>query len=285
MNYKVVETCTVTDEEIGFMLREGVAAGHIPLAETAIVEMALRLGDRRIGALMTPRTQVEFLDLDDPEEETRRQIRESAYSRFPVLQGGTHQLAGIVQVAQNRPEAGATGKQASRFAGRELHRILFGQIHPSQLGQLHELAFHHVLGEFNQHIEDLEIALSQRHLKRLHVQPVPCQDAAVIAPAGIGRGTPAAGIGAIDYVIVDQCGAVDQFYDGPQTDRASSPIARIPRRKKQQGRTQPLPPALQQITRDLRHRFDGRAILERKLLLDLDQVIANEIENFLRRQK
>src|SRR5580704_19688340 len=37
----------VTDEEITFMLREGVATGHIPLAETAIVEMALRLGDRR----------------------------------------------------------------------------------------------------------------------------------------------------------------------------------------------------------------------------------------------
>ncbi len=88
----------VTDEEIGFMLREGVATGHIPLAETAIVEMALRLGDRRIGALMTPRTQIEFLDLEDAEEEIRRRIRDSAYSRFPVLQGGTHQLAGIVQV-------------------------------------------------------------------------------------------------------------------------------------------------------------------------------------------
>ena len=88
----------VTDEEIGFMLREGVAAGHIPMGETAIVEMALRLGDRRIGALMTPRTQIEFLDLDDHEEEIRRRIRDSAYSRFPVLQGGTHQLAGIVQV-------------------------------------------------------------------------------------------------------------------------------------------------------------------------------------------
>ena len=46
----------VTDEEIGFMLREGVAAGHIPQAETAIVEMALRLGDRRVSAVMTPRT-------------------------------------------------------------------------------------------------------------------------------------------------------------------------------------------------------------------------------------
>lgn len=92
------EPVPVTDEEISFMLREGVAAGHIPLGETAIVEMALRLGDRRIGALMTPRTQIEFLDIDDAEEELRRQIRDSAYSRFPVLQGGTHQLAGIVQV-------------------------------------------------------------------------------------------------------------------------------------------------------------------------------------------
>ncbi len=92
------EPSAVTDEEIGFLLREGVAAGHIPLAETAIVEMALRLGDRRVSAVMTPRTQIEFLDLDDPLDEIRRHIRESAFSRFPVVQGGTHQLVGIVQV-------------------------------------------------------------------------------------------------------------------------------------------------------------------------------------------
>jgi putative hemolysin len=92
------EPVPVTDAEIGFMLREGVATGHIPLAETAIVEMALRLGERRVSSVMTPRTQIEFLDLGDPEEETRGRIRDSAYSRFPVVQGGTHQLAGIVQV-------------------------------------------------------------------------------------------------------------------------------------------------------------------------------------------
>ena len=90
-------TAPVTDEEISFMLREGVATGHIPEAETAIVEMALRLGDRRASAVMTPRTQVESLDLDDPEEENRRKIRESAYSRFPVVQGGSQQVLGIVQ--------------------------------------------------------------------------------------------------------------------------------------------------------------------------------------------
>ncbi len=88
----------VTDEEIAFLLREGVAAGHIAAAETAIVEGALRLGERRVSGVMTPRMQVEFLDLDDSEEELRRQIRESSFSRFPVQQGPTHRLAGIVQV-------------------------------------------------------------------------------------------------------------------------------------------------------------------------------------------
>jgi len=87
----------VTDDEITFMLREGVATGHIPLAETAIVEMALRLGDRRASAVTTPRTRIEWLDLDDPEEDNRRKIRESNYSRFPVVQGGSQQVIGIVQ--------------------------------------------------------------------------------------------------------------------------------------------------------------------------------------------
>ena len=87
----------VTDEEITFMLREGAATGHIHQAETAIVEKALRLGDRRASTVMTPRTQIEWLDLDDPEEENRRKVRESAYSRFPVVQGGSQQVIGIVQ--------------------------------------------------------------------------------------------------------------------------------------------------------------------------------------------
>src|SRR5499427_1398712 len=87
----------VTDEEITFMLREGAAAGHIPQAETAIVEMALRLGDRRASTVMTPRTQIEWLDLDDPEAENGRKIREVPFSRFPVVQGGTQQVIGIAQ--------------------------------------------------------------------------------------------------------------------------------------------------------------------------------------------
>src|SRR5690348_7475508 len=92
------ESVAVTEEEITIMLREAQAAGNVHAAETAIVQMALRLGDRRVNAVMTPRTQLEWLDLQDSPEENRRKVRDSDYSRFPVFDGGPQQVAGIAQV-------------------------------------------------------------------------------------------------------------------------------------------------------------------------------------------
>src|SRR5438270_789498 len=71
--------------------------GQATLGDQLQEHLAARPGDRRISAVMTPRTQVEFLDLEDSDEENRRRIRDSSYSRFPIVEGGTHQLAGIVQ--------------------------------------------------------------------------------------------------------------------------------------------------------------------------------------------
>jgi putative hemolysin len=88
----------VTEEEITLMLREATAAGHFHAAETAIVQMAFRLGDRRVSAVMTPRTQVEWIDLTDSEAENRRKIIDSDYSRFPVVEGGSQQVIGVLQV-------------------------------------------------------------------------------------------------------------------------------------------------------------------------------------------
>jgi len=95
---RVAEPAPVTEEEIAIMLREAQTTGHVHAGETAIVQMALRLGDRRVGGVMTPRTQVEWLDLADSEEENWRKIRDSSYSRFPVFEGGFTQVAGTVQV-------------------------------------------------------------------------------------------------------------------------------------------------------------------------------------------
>ncbi|HXQ53129.1 MAG TPA: hemolysin family protein [Stellaceae bacterium] len=96
--HRGAEPAHVTEEEITLMMREATAAGQFDAAETAIVQMALRMGDRRVGGMMTPRTQVEWLDLTDPEAESRRKIGDSDYSRFPVVEGDSHQVIGIVQV-------------------------------------------------------------------------------------------------------------------------------------------------------------------------------------------
>src|SRR5579864_266235 len=79
----------VTEEEITVMLREGTAAGRFHAVETSIVQMAFRLGDRRVAGLMTPRTQVEWIDLTDPVQEQQRRVAVSDYSRFPVVEGNT----------------------------------------------------------------------------------------------------------------------------------------------------------------------------------------------------
>ena len=92
------EQAAVTEDEINLMLREGAAAGHFHQGETAIAQMALRLGDRRISAVMTPRTKVEWLNLADSEEENKRKIVASQHSRFPVIDGDPNVVAGVVQV-------------------------------------------------------------------------------------------------------------------------------------------------------------------------------------------
>jgi magnesium and cobalt exporter, CNNM family len=88
----------VTDEEVKLLMQQGTDSGHFHPAEKSIVGMALRLGDRRVSALMTPRPQVEWLDLEDPIEETKEKVLNSHYSRFPVAEGGRRHIVGVVEV-------------------------------------------------------------------------------------------------------------------------------------------------------------------------------------------
>jgi len=96
---------TVTDEEINMMMKEGAAAGEFHPGESAIVQMALRLGDRRVDAIMTPRTRVEWLDLDDGWPVNRQKILSSNLSRFPVVDGGPESVVGILHVKDMLAEA------------------------------------------------------------------------------------------------------------------------------------------------------------------------------------
>ncbi len=88
----------VTDEEVRHLMRVGALAGHFEPAERTIVDMALRLGDRRVTAMMTPRTQMEALDITDPPEALKKQILDSRHLRFPVVEGSPDRVIGVVEV-------------------------------------------------------------------------------------------------------------------------------------------------------------------------------------------
>lgn len=86
----------VTEEEIAVMIKEGTHAGVFEKTEHDIVTRALRLDDQRLGALMTPRTDLEFIDLNDTAEQNLAKIADSPYSRFPVYRGDRSDVIGIV---------------------------------------------------------------------------------------------------------------------------------------------------------------------------------------------
>lgn len=87
----------VTEEEIQVLLEQGTQAGVFEEAEQDMVTGVFRLGDWQVSTLMTPRTEIVWLDLDDSPEETRRKITESAHTQFPVGQASLDNILGIVQ--------------------------------------------------------------------------------------------------------------------------------------------------------------------------------------------
>ncbi len=86
----------VTEEEIVAMVEQGVAAGVFAEANTDMIESVLGLGQRRINQIMTPRTEVVWLNTEDTPEENQQKIVESNFSRFPVCEGDLDHVVGLL---------------------------------------------------------------------------------------------------------------------------------------------------------------------------------------------
>ena len=86
----------VTEEEIKIMIAEGTAVGTFEETERAIVDRVFRLGDMRVSALMTPRTQIDWIDVEDDEENIWQSITDSTHSKLPVGKGSLDDIVGVV---------------------------------------------------------------------------------------------------------------------------------------------------------------------------------------------
>ncbi len=101
---------TVTEEEVRTIIAEAENAGVLERDERAMISGVMRLADRSARALMTPRREVEVIDLTDDADEIRAQLRETRRSRLPVQDGEADSIIGVCIVKDmiDRLSDGAT---------------------------------------------------------------------------------------------------------------------------------------------------------------------------------
>jgi putative hemolysin len=87
----------ITEEELQMLIDQGTQAGVFEESEQDMVEGVFSLGDQRVYSLMTPRTEIVWLDISDTTEEILEKIANCSYSRFPVRQDSLETIVGIVK--------------------------------------------------------------------------------------------------------------------------------------------------------------------------------------------
>src|SRR5262247_2031975 len=97
LGYRAQPEHRVTDEEIRSLMAEAETAGVIEPGERAMIAGVMRLGDRPVRAIMTPRREVDMIDLTAEPDDIRRTIVDSVHSRLPAHAGTPEEMLGIVQ--------------------------------------------------------------------------------------------------------------------------------------------------------------------------------------------
>jgi putative hemolysin len=87
----------VTAEELHLIVAEASRSGVIEESERAIISGVVRLADRPVREVMTPRTDLDWIDVDADEETLRRRFVETPHTRVPVAEGSVDNILGVVQ--------------------------------------------------------------------------------------------------------------------------------------------------------------------------------------------
>jgi|KBSSwiStaDraftv2_1062776.scaffolds.fasta_scaffold21347_8 putative hemolysin len=86
----------VTAEELHLIVAEASSAGVIEESERAIISGVVRLADRPVREIMTPRTEIEWLDANVAEADVREVLMKMPHSRLPVANGSVDDILGVV---------------------------------------------------------------------------------------------------------------------------------------------------------------------------------------------
>lgn len=87
----------VTEEEIKMLISEAETAGVIESEERSMIAGVMRLSDRPVSAVMTPRHDIDMIDLADDPDDISKAVKDSIHSRLPVIDGNPDEVIGIIQ--------------------------------------------------------------------------------------------------------------------------------------------------------------------------------------------
>lgn len=89
---------SITEEDVKGFIEEGRQTGVFDQAEQEMVDGVFRLTERRIDALMTPHTELDWINIEDEQEEIIHDIKASPYSRMPVAEGDLDRTIGMLHI-------------------------------------------------------------------------------------------------------------------------------------------------------------------------------------------
>ncbi|MFI0402344.1 MAG: hemolysin family protein [Cyanobium sp.] len=130
LGVKASEEPEITEEEIKALIRQGTESGVFEEVEHDMVQRVFRLGDRPIRSMMTPRTEIAWLDLEEPLEASLKEVLESTHSRFPVARGNLDNCVGTIRirtlltaVVENQPVNLESMMQPPLFVGESMRAL------------------------------------------------------------------------------------------------------------------------------------------------------------------
>ncbi|MFM1754120.1 MAG: hypothetical protein RLZZ236_1059 [Bacteroidota bacterium] len=86
----------VTEEEIKAIIKEGTEVGEVQEIEQDIVERVFHIGDRKVNSLMTHRSSMIYLSMDDTLEEIKSKVLDELHSVYPVCEENLDEVVGVV---------------------------------------------------------------------------------------------------------------------------------------------------------------------------------------------
>ena len=98
LNIKPTADGKVTEDEIKAIIKEGTEGGEIQEIEHDIVERVFHIGDRKINSLMTHRSDIVSLSINDTVEELKAKVLNELHSVFPVCNDSLDEIIGVVSL-------------------------------------------------------------------------------------------------------------------------------------------------------------------------------------------